>query len=464
MLSDQQLTCESKRGRPMQAIFIALSCCLLAWLGGCTRPAIENKDESDDASDAVVVVKTVEAQVGSVADTIAGIGRCEALPNRLVNLTPAVEGRVDKIAVRVGERVEQGQPIIELDATIARATLAEKQSSRDALSASLDSLQAPPRDVDRKGSELAVEQAKLAVERSKAAVERLRPLRARNEVSEAQMFEAEQALAVALVQQKSAEAQLQLLLAGPRPESIAEAKARLAEAEQVVANAQEMVELRTIRSPIEGVVDSLNCHPGQTVSAGASLGEIVDRSEVHATVWMPPRHATRVQVGQSAEVRPGDTPSPAKRAADPASPASAMPGEVVSIGHVVDPQTGNLPVRIHVENQAGTLSIGQMVQVSILVEKTRESLIVPAVAIIDLSDGPVVTVVRDGKTVQLHPESLTIQRDRAVISGGGLHPGESVVVEGGFNLPEGTAVKVEPAKSVAQPDADAQAESKDRRS
>ena len=127
-----------------------------------------------------------------------------------------------------------------------------------------------------------------------------------------------------------------------------------------------------------------------------------------------------------------------------------MAGKVAFVGRVADPQTGNLPIRVLVDNSRGRLTIGQSVGVSITVDARKEALQVPAVAIVDLGEGPVLNVVRDGKSVVLHPEVGTPHGGWVAVSGTDLKAGERVIVEGGYNLPEGTAVKVAGAKAVAQ--------------
>ncbi len=119
-----------------------------------------------------------------------------------------------------------------------------------------------------------------------------------------------------------------------------------------------------------------------------------------------------------------------------------MTGKVAFVGRVADPQTGNLPIRVLVDNPNGLLTIGQSIRVSISVSENKGVLQVPAAAILDLGEGPVLSVVRDGKSVVLHPEVGTSLDGWAGISGTDLKEGEPVIVEGGYNLPEGTPVKI----------------------
>src|SRR5271157_2096947 len=176
---------------------------------------------------------------------------------KLAMLTHAVEGHVHELVIKQGETVKKGQPIVELDQSVALADLAEKTATRDGLKASLALLKSLPRPEERRSNELAVEQAKVALERAQAALERLRPLRAQREVSEQQVFEAKLAVTSAKILQQTAEAQLHTMLIGPRPEAVAEAEAKITVADGAVAFSKAHLDLHTIRAPIDGVLDSL---------------------------------------------------------------------------------------------------------------------------------------------------------------------------------------------------------------
>ena len=115
---------------------------------------------SDDAP--ALAVRAVPAETRSLEETVDGIGRSEALPSGLVTLTPAVQGHVEAIAANLGDTVHRGDLIVELDTTVAKADVAERQANRDTLKAAWDLLRADPRPEDRRGLEIGVEQAKAA--------------------------------------------------------------------------------------------------------------------------------------------------------------------------------------------------------------------------------------------------------------------------------------------------------------
>jgi RND family efflux transporter MFP subunit len=231
----------------------------------------------------------------------------------------------------------------------------------------------------------------------------------------------------------------------PRPAAVDEAKAHVASATAAVNSARAKVALHTIRAPIAGVVDSIPCRLGQTVAVGAALGEIVDSEHVYATVWLPVGTACRVQKGQAARVRIGGNSVDRGAAGDTEKTAArreVLPGKVEMIGRITDAQTGNLLIRVLVENPRGQLVVGETLAVTI-VTRTRENVLaVPAAAINDLGEGPAIHVVRNGKTVMQHPRLGMQDGGWVEVLETDLKPGETVVVEGGYNLPADTAVKV----------------------
>jgi HlyD family secretion protein len=415
-------------------VLVALMGC-----GGPHEPAATAESDHQPA-EAHVVVRTEPARRSTLAETVEGLGQCEALPDRLAILTPAVEGHVHSLLVKQGDVVSKGQPIVELDKSVALADLAEKTAMRDGLKASLILLKSLPRPEERRSNELAIEQARLSVERTERIAERLRPLLARHEVSDQQVYEADQAAAQARLQQQTAEAQLRAIMIGPRPEAVAEAESKITTAAAAVDFSEAHLEFHTIHAPIDGVLDSLNCHPGQTIAIGTPIGEVVDTRQVFASVWLSPRSAMLVRVGQVVRVAPTNPGSENASAGE--ENKLALTGKVEFVGRIADPQTGNLPVHVLVENPEGRLTVGETVLVTITVEERAGVLQVPSAAIFDEGEGPMFSVVRDGKTVVLHPELGASHEGWVEVSGTDLKDGELVIVEGGYNLPEGTLVKM----------------------
>ena len=225
---------------------------LLVGLAGCGGEGDPPADTEGAAGEAVVTVKVEPSRIGSVAETVEGLGRCEAIPDHLATLTPAVEGHVHELSVRQGSMVKKGQPIVELDKSAAEADFAEKTATVESMKAALALLKSLPRPEERRANEVAIEQAKVAVARAQAMLDQLRPLVSRHEIPEQQIFDAEKAVEAARLQQESAEATLNAMMIGPRNEAVAEAEARIKNAEGLVEFSKAHLEFHTIRAPIDG--------------------------------------------------------------------------------------------------------------------------------------------------------------------------------------------------------------------
>ncbi len=434
----------------------ALTVLALVDISGCARSAAEHSQAAvEEHSEPAVVVRVAPAEYRTMEQSVHALGQGEALVDKLAMLTPALEGHVHAILVQQGATVKAGQPIVELDPQLPAADLAEKLASCNAARASLHLLESLPRPEEQRINKLAIEQAVVTLERAQSVLDHLKPLAERNEVSPQHVFDAKKAVEQARLQKESAEAQLSLSMLGPRAEAIEEAKARILIAEQAAQTSQARLDLHTIRAPIDGVLQDLACHPGQTIAAGTSLGEIVDSTQIFVLAWLPARSARLVRVGQKAKISSGVS-QPSEVAAtgseDAQADEPALFAEVVFVGQVADAQTGNYPVRCLVDNAEAQLAIGQMVNVSITIHEGTRLLGVPAAAVFDVGEGPVLCVVRDGKSVQLHPRLGISDEGWVAVADTDLQDGEAVVIDGGYNLEDGTPVNVEGARDAQESD------------
>lgn len=387
-----------------------------------------------------VTVRCVPAEKRALTVTVDSLGRTELPPQNLGSLTATVEGHVHRLLVNVGDVVAANQPVVELDTTVARTALDEKLATLESLKAALRLLESRPRTEETRAAELAVEQGKLAVEHAQSVVERLRPLAGRQEVSPQQFADAEQSLKLAGLQRDTAEAQLKVLTLGPRPEAIAEARTKIAIAEQAVANGRATLDLHTLRAPIAGSVESLNCHLGQTLTVGTPVGEVVNRRRLLVTAYLPARSIRCVEPGMSARI---DVVDGENRDAS-AGQSDEINGQVAFVGSVADPQTGNFPTRILVDNAEGRLRVGQVVKATIKLRTEPAAIVVPQAAIFDEGEGPLLAVVRDGKIKQLHPEVGTAEGGMVVVRKTDLHDEDMVVTEGAYNVKDGTDATIAP--------------------
>jgi HlyD family secretion protein len=100
----------------------------------------------------------------------------------------------------------------------------------------------------------------------------------------------------------AAQARLAAVQAGPRPEDVAIARARVQEAEAALAAVNVQLDQQTLVAPRNGLVSRKLVNPGELAAPGAQLLELADLDAVHLTVYIPENQIGLVKIGQPARV------------------------------------------------------------------------------------------------------------------------------------------------------------------
>jgi len=146
---------------------------------------------------------------------------------------------------------------------------------------------------------------------------------------------------------KAAQAELDRLLAGARPEEIEVARAAVAQAEAAVEAARIRLNKHIIRAPASGFISSRNVEPGENVLPGATLMVISQLDEVELTLYVPLDKLGLVQLGQKVEVT-----------------VNAYPGEVF-IGKVIyiSPEAEFTPKNVQTKEERVSLVFAVKVRI-----------------------------------------------------------------------------------------------------
>ncbi len=183
-----------------------------------------------------------------------------------------------------------------------------------------------------------------------------------------------------------------------------------------------------LRAPFAASVAERLRNPGEQVAAGDALVDLIDPRAVAVRAEVPLGARERVRVGMPVDVH---------------GAAVASHGRVAALLPALTDPALTAPVRIAIEPAMPPPPVHAPVRCAIVVARFRHALVVPRAAIVartSASRGSVVRVVRGvarrrGVAIGLH------QDDRVQILGG-LHPGDVVVTEGGWGLPDGATVVV----------------------
>ncbi|TAJ79642.1 MAG: efflux RND transporter periplasmic adaptor subunit [Sphingobium sp.] len=177
----------------------------------------------------------------------------------------------------------------------------------------------------------------------------------------------------------------------------------------------------TIRSPIAGVIQSLDARQGVTLGAGQTLAQVTGIGTVWLNAAVPEAQAGMVRVGQGAS------------ATLAAFPGESFAGRVSAILPAAQAESRTLTVRIELANRGGRLRPGMFAAVA-LGGDGGQALLVPSEAVIRTGTRTLVMLaLADGR---YRPAEVRTGRE----GGGktevlaGLAAGEKVVASGQFLL------------------------------
>lgn len=181
-----------------------------------------------------------------------------------------------------------------------------------------------------------------------------------------------------------------------------------------------------LRSPVGGTVVERNAFPGQIVGPTSNVFTVADLNHVWITVDAYEADLKRVHRGAAAEVTVT------------ALPGETFKGRVTFAGGVIDTTSRTLKLRVTVENEAKRLRPGMFAQVRIAAPSgipSNGTVALPEIAVQDVNGKPTVFIrVAPGRFVARQVTVGGQPSGGKVTVTGGVRPGESVVVQGAFQL------------------------------
>jgi multidrug efflux system membrane fusion protein len=117
-------------------------------------------------------------------------------------------------------------------------------------------------------------------------------------------------------------------------------------------------------------------------------------------------------------------------------------GRLLTIDNQIDVTTGTGRLKAEFSNPGDELWPNQFVNIHLLLETRKDTLVIPAAAVQRGPQGTYVFVVKPDKTVEVRPITVAISQNNLTAVSNGLSPNETVVTDGQDKLQAGS--KVEP--------------------
>lgn len=264
-----------------------------------------------------LLIEAESVETGSVADHLITSGTLES--EAQADITPETSGIVSRILVEEGDTIRKGQ----LLAVIRNASL-----------------------------DAGAERARLELGRSRDAVAEAERLHAGGAISDRELRETRDALALA---------------------------------ETTSREAVSSAGFTRIESPIAGTLAVRDLRIGEVAGGAGRAFQVVDLSRLRVIIQLPERDLPRIRQGQTAMLT---------GAYDDEARAE---GRIERVSPVVDAQTGTVRVTISVDPDQTALRPGQFVKVRIEVDRHDDVLTIPRRALLYQDGEPIAWVVAEGE-------------------------------------------------------------------
>jgi RND family efflux transporter MFP subunit len=338
---------------------------------------------------ALMTVDTAPATRQEVIEYVMVVGNL--IGAATVDVSPRVNGRIESIAVHMGDKVSRGQIIAKMDDRDVREQVKQAEASLELARAT-----ARQREFDMTASKTTFERQKNLFDRQLQTKQTLEDAEARYNASTAQV--------------DVAKAQ------------VMQTQARVDELKVTLGNT-------IIQSPVDGFVGKRTLDPGAFAGANTPVVSVDIRS-VRLVASLVEKDFRRVTTGVEAMVEVD------------AFPGETFSGKVSRVSPVFDAATRTATLEIEVPNPGYRLKPGMYARVRLTVDRRPNALSVPRNAVVDSDGKRGVFLIDDGNVARFNVVHTGLQDGEKVEISDGLNDGQRVITTGAIALRNGDRVQL----------------------
>ena len=325
---------------------------------------------------------TATAEIGDIENNVMASGKVKAL--NTVDVGAQVSGEVTRLFVEVGDEVQKGDLIAQIDQVTQKNSLSNEQASLEQSEAALQSARAESlsRQAGLKSAQADLASRQAELRQAQADFSRLQGLLAIDAISQqdydtqgTKVQTAQAAVANARASIDTAKAAIATTAA-----NINSQQAALRKSQTNVSTAQEDLSYTTIRAPMSGTVVSVTTEQGTTVNANQSAPTIVtlaDLSTVRINAQISEADVINVKAGLPVYFNiignPDQKYDSILKAIEPApekiSDTSSTDAAIYYVGY------------IEVPNTERRFRIDMTAQVYIIINQAKDALLIPSAAL-----------------------------------------------------------------------------------
>lgn len=299
-------------------------------------------------------------------------------PIRQAQLSAQVSGRIEQVPFQPGDRVAQGDVLVQIEIETLTLELAQARSNAEATRAQLHL--------------------------AEAQLDRVQELSQRGVSATSNVDEAES--------------------------NVNQLRASVSALEDQIAGAELRLRNATVRAPYDGVISARSVEAGQYVGVGTALVTVVDLTSVEMQGNAPVASGALLRSGQTVSV------------AVDGIPTRTFTGRVVRINPVAQEGTRTVPVYVTIDNSDGMLLAGMFATGQITVEEIADALAVPTAALREDAQGLYLLEVDSGTLVRRPVEVAGTWAGGQTRIVSGAEAGQTIVTAPLPTLMAGDAVEI----------------------
>jgi HlyD family secretion protein len=395
--------------------------CALA-LAGCSH-----SDDAEEKPKPLVSVKTAAAEVADIRLVVKA--PASLFPREQANISARVNAPIRSITAKKGDSVGANQVLAVLESRDVAAARQEAEAALHDAEANLQKLESGtlPADIEKARGD--VENAQATLGQAQKIYDRRSELFKEGAIPGRDLLQSETDLTKAKAAYEVAKRSLDLLRQQSAEKDLAMARSRVEQARARLAGANAQLQYTELRSPFAGTITDQMQYPGDMAGPGTPTFTIMDLGSMNARAQVTETDVARIKPGQACQFTPAD------------SAIAPAPGKVTVMNRAVDPQRRTVEVWCEAANPGQRLRANIFGDVWFSVGTARGVTVPQSAVVFSEGSRSGTVMVVDSKHIahQREIEASTVADGKVQIAKG-INPGDQVIVEGGYGLPDGVEV------------------------
>jgi len=382
------------------------------------------------------------AESGAVGGTVLN-ATGYIVAHHMINVNSKVTGRVKWIGVEKGDKVKEGQVLVQLEDDEFRAQYLQAKGAYEAAKARYEEMKngSRPEEIQRALHDL--DQAKAQLVDDKANLDRIRPLVQQGVFSRQQLDDAVSRYETSAQKVNSLQRTYDLAKIGQRQEEIDMARGQMTQAEGQMNYAKSQLDATQIKAPVTGTILDRTAEKGELIlaqfaSTAGSVVSLADLNDLQVELDISQDDFAKLSPNQKATITTD------------AYKDKQYQGVIAQISPLANRQKATVQVKVQIKDPDALLrpDMNATVEFKSDAKPTQQAVtgvVVPTAALKDSGGKKVVFIDYKDHAVARQVEVISTRTTGVLVSG--LTGGEDVIVSAPAGLKDGDRVKLKGSSS-----------------